>query len=156
MSTKGTESFVYKIHHCYYAYPAFKPDLSKAENFRGGKISRRKTFEAENFPAIYFFNRIRYKFTERSIISKYRTRYHGAMRIPKVRLEYAKRSFYFSGVKNRNDIPHENEMRAVRKCRAAKNGNTLYFSWLAIFHLVETGLQAEKFRGRKISSDLNG
>ena len=54
----------------------------------------------------------RHKFTERSMISEYRTRNHGDLQIPKVRLEYAKRSFYFSaksfefsGVKNWNDIP---------------------------------------------------
>ena len=48
---------------------------------------------------------LRHKFTERSIISEYRTRNHGDLQIPKVRLEYAKRSFYFSGVKTWNDIP---------------------------------------------------
>ena len=48
---------------------------------------------------------LRHKFTERSMISEYRTRNHGDLQIPKVRLEYAKRSFYFSGVKNWNDIP---------------------------------------------------
>ena len=42
------------------------------------------------------------KFTERSMISEYRTRKHGDLQIPKVR--FAKRSFYFSGVKNWNDI----------------------------------------------------
>ena len=47
----------------------------------------------------------RHKFTERSMISEYRTRKRGDLEIPKVRLEYAKRSFYFSGVKNWNDIP---------------------------------------------------
>ena len=47
---------------------------------------------------------LRYKFTERSMISKYRTTNRGDLQIPKVRLEYAKRSFYFSGVKNWNDI----------------------------------------------------
>ena len=46
-----------------------------------------------------------HKFTERSMISEYRTRNYGDLQIPKVRLEYAKRSFYFSGVKNWNDIP---------------------------------------------------
>ena len=39
------------------------------------------------------------------MISEHRTRNHGDLQIPKVRLEYAKRSFYFSGVKNWNDIP---------------------------------------------------
>ena len=48
---------------------------------------------------------LRHKFTERSMITDYRTRNHGDLQIPKVRLEYAKRSFYFSGVKNWNDIP---------------------------------------------------
>ena len=36
---------------------------------------------------------------------RHRTRNHGDLQISKVRLEYAKRSFYFSGVKNWNDIP---------------------------------------------------
>ncbi len=45
------------------------------------------------------------KFTKRSSISEYRTRNQRDLEIPKVRLEYAKRSFYFSGVKNWNDIP---------------------------------------------------
>ena len=49
---------------------------------------------------------LRHKFTERSMISEYRTRNRGNLQIPKVWLEYAKRSFYFSGVKNWNDIPH--------------------------------------------------
>ena len=48
---------------------------------------------------------LRLKFTERSMISEYRTRNGGDLQISKVRLEYAKRSFYFSGVKNWNDIP---------------------------------------------------
>ena len=48
---------------------------------------------------------LRHKFTERSMISEYRTRNHGDLQIPKVRLEYAKRSFYFSGVKNWKAIP---------------------------------------------------
>ena len=47
-----------------------------------------------------FPENLRHKFTERSMISEYRTRNHGDLQIPKVRLEYAKRSFYFSGVKS--------------------------------------------------------
>ena len=42
---------------------------------------------------------LRHKFIERSMITDYGTRNHGDLQIPKVRLEYAKRSFYFSGVK---------------------------------------------------------
>ena len=48
---------------------------------------------------------LRLKFTERSMASENITRNRGDLQIPKVRLEYAKRSFYFSGVKNWNDIP---------------------------------------------------
>ena len=48
---------------------------------------------------------LRHKFVEISMVSEYRTRNHRDLQIPKVRLEYAKRSFYFSGVKNWNDIP---------------------------------------------------
>ena len=48
---------------------------------------------------------LQHKFTERSMISEYRTRNPGNLQIPKVRLEYAIRSFYFSGVKNWNDVP---------------------------------------------------
>ena len=48
---------------------------------------------------------LRHKFVERSMVSEYKTRNHRDLQIPKVRLEYAKRSFYFSGVKNWNDIP---------------------------------------------------
>ena len=61
---------------------------------------------------------LRHKFTERSMISEYRTRNHGDLQIPKVRLEYAKRSFYFSGVKNWNDI-HDNvrERDAIARFR---------------------------------------
>ena len=47
----------------------------------------------------------RHKFTERSIVSEYRTRNRGDIPIPKVRLEYAKRSVYFSGVKIWHAIP---------------------------------------------------
>ena len=47
----------------------------------------------------------RHKFVERAMVSEYKTRNHRDLQIPIVRLEYAKRSFYFSGVKNRNDIP---------------------------------------------------
>ena len=36
---------------------------------------------------------LRHTFTERSMISDYRTRNSGDLQIPKVRLEYAKRSF---------------------------------------------------------------
>ena len=46
-----------------------------------------------------------HKFVERSMISEYGTKNRRDLQIPKVRLEYAKRSFYFSGVKNWNDIP---------------------------------------------------
>ena len=48
---------------------------------------------------------LRHKFVERSMISEYGTRNRRDLQIPKIRLEYAKRSFYFSGVKNWNDIP---------------------------------------------------
>ena len=47
----------------------------------------------------------RHKFVERSIVSEYKTRNHRDLQIPKVRLEYAKRCFYFSGVKNWSDTP---------------------------------------------------
>ena len=48
---------------------------------------------------------LRHKFTERSMVSENRTRSRRDLEIPKVMLEYAKRSFYFSGVKNWKDIP---------------------------------------------------
>ena len=48
---------------------------------------------------------LHHKFVERSMVSEYKTRNLRVLQIPKVRLEYAKRSFYFSGVKNWNDIP---------------------------------------------------
>ena len=47
---------------------------------------------------------LRNRFVERSMVSEYKTRNHRDLQIPKVRLEYAK-SFYFSGVKNWNEIP---------------------------------------------------
>ena len=43
--------------------------------------------------AIYFF-------VERSMISEHGTRNHKDLQIRKVGLEYAKSSFYYSGVKN--------------------------------------------------------
>ena len=48
---------------------------------------------------------LRHRFAERSMISEYGTRNHGDLQIPKVKLEYAKRHFYFLGVKNWNEIP---------------------------------------------------
>ena len=48
---------------------------------------------------------LRHIFIERSMISEYGTRNHRDLQIPNVRLEYAKKSFYFSGVKNWNEIP---------------------------------------------------
>ena len=45
-------------------------------------------------------------FTERSMILDYRIRNSGDLQIHKVRLEYAKRSFYFFCVKNWNKIPN--------------------------------------------------
>ena len=48
---------------------------------------------------------LRNKFVKRSMASEYKTRNHRDLQIPKVRLEYAKRGFHFSGVKNWNDIP---------------------------------------------------
>ena len=39
------------------------------------------------------------------MISEYKTRNRGDLQIPKVRLENAKQSFNFSGVKNWNYIP---------------------------------------------------
>ena len=47
---------------------------------------------------------LRHKFFERSMVSEYKTRNHRDLQIPKVRLEYAERNFYFLGVKNWNDI----------------------------------------------------
>ena len=47
---------------------------------------------------------LRHKFVERSLVSEYKTRNHRDLQIPKVRIEYAKRSCYFSDVKNWNDI----------------------------------------------------
>ena len=47
---------------------------------------------------------LRLKFFERSMISEYGTRNHRELQIPKVKLEYAKRGFYISGVKNWNEI----------------------------------------------------
>ncbi len=41
-------------------------------------------------------------FTKGSMISEYRNRNRGDLQIPKVKLEHAKRSFYFSVVKNWN------------------------------------------------------
>ena len=49
---------------------------------------------------------LRYRLTERSMISGYWTRNREDLQISKNGLEYAKRSFYFSGVKNWNDIPN--------------------------------------------------
>ena len=48
---------------------------------------------------------LRHRFVERSMVSEYKTRNHRDLQITKVRLEHAKRSFYFSGIKNWNDIP---------------------------------------------------
>ena len=48
---------------------------------------------------------LRHLFVERSMVSEYKTRNHRDLQIPKVRFEHAKGSFYFSGVKNWNDIP---------------------------------------------------
>ena len=57
------------------------------------------------------------------MISEYGTRHHRDLQIPKVRLKYAKRSFYFSGVKNWNDIPvniREQELLSLFKKRFRK------------------------------------
>ena len=43
---------------------------------------------------------LRHKFVERYMISEYGTRNRRDLQIPKIRLEYAKRSFYISGVKS--------------------------------------------------------
>ena len=48
---------------------------------------------------------LRHKFVERSMVSEYKARNHRDLQIPKVRLEYTKRNFFFLGVKNWNDIP---------------------------------------------------
>ena len=69
---------------------------------------------------------LRHKFAERSMISEYRTRNHGDLQIPKVRLEYAKRSFYFSGFKNWNDIP--NKIREKESICRFKTGFREYLS----------------------------
>ena len=61
----------------------------------------------------------RHKFTERSMISENRTRNSGGLEIPKDRLEYAKRSFYFTGVKNWNHIPDNvRERDSIARFRA--------------------------------------
>ena len=69
-----------------------------------------------------------HKFGERYLISEYRTRNRRDLQIPKIRLEYAKRSFYFSGVKNWNDIPvsiREQESLARFKKRFRKHFQNL-------------------------------
>ena len=66
---------------------------------------------------------LRHTFLERSMVYECKTRKHRDLQIPKVRLEYAKRSFYFSGVKNWNDIPgniREQESLARFKKRLRK------------------------------------
>ena len=45
-----------------------------------------------------------HKYGGRLMISEYRTRNHRGLQILKTRVEYAKRSFYFSSVENWNDI----------------------------------------------------
>ena len=47
----------------------------------------------------------RHKFAESYMISVYATRNHRDLHIPEARLEYAKRSFYFSDAKNWNEVP---------------------------------------------------
>ena len=42
---------------------------------------------------------ILFLFFERSVVSEYGTRSHRDLQIPKVWLEYAKRSFYVKGIK---------------------------------------------------------
>ena len=57
------------------------------------------------------------------MISEYGTRNRRDLQIPKIRLEYPKRSFYFSSVKNWNDIPgsiREQETLARFKIRFRK------------------------------------
>ena len=46
-----------------------------------------------------------HKFAERSMVSEYKARNHRDLQIAKVKLEYAKRDFFLSDVKNWNDIP---------------------------------------------------
>ena len=48
---------------------------------------------------------LRHKFVERSMISEYGTRNHRDLQSSKIRVEHAKKSFYFSGVKTWNEIP---------------------------------------------------
>ena len=66
---------------------------------------------------------LRHKFVKRSMVSEYKTRNHRAWKIPRVMLWYAKRSFYFSGVRNWSDIPgniREQESLACFKERFRK------------------------------------
>ena len=88
---------------------------------------------------------LRHKFVERSMVSEFKTRNHRDLQIPKVRLEYAKRSFYFSGVKNWNDMPgniREQESLARFKKRFRKylqnledkNGPLVEQQFYSIYH----------------------
>ena len=53
------------------------------------------------------------------MISEYRTRNHEDLQVPTARLEYANRSFYFFGVKNRNDNPdNSREKELIARFRA--------------------------------------
>ena len=64
-----------------------------------------------------------HKFAERSMVSEHKTRNHTDLQIPKIRLEYGNRNFYFSGVRNWNDIPgniREQESHAHFKKRFRK------------------------------------
>ena len=66
---------------------------------------------------------LRHKFVEISMISGYGTRNHRDLKIPKVKLEYVKRSFYFSGVKSWNEIP-DNIREQESLARFKKRPNT--------------------------------
>ena len=58
------------------------------------------------------------------MIPEHGTRNHKDLQITKVRLEYEKRSFYYSGVKNWNGVPdniREQESIARSKKKAFKN-----------------------------------
>ena len=64
------------------------------------------------------------KFVERSMIPEYGTRNRRDLQIPKVRLEYAERCFYYFGIKNWNDGP-DNIREQVSLARF-KKGLTKY------------------------------
>ena len=80
---------------------------------------------------------LRHKLVERSMVSEYKMRNHRDLQIPKVKLEHAKRSFYFSENKSHSLVSKRDLESTSRTCKTQTRllGRAAILLYLLLFFL---------------------